>query len=597
MKKKIFVLLVLFLMGINGVSAMTLKPSGDSAGKRGGQITVYIKLNRSDSEKTISAVDGTFSYDGNALTMISSENLMSNWTELSAVSNNGMFGYANLAFNQLINTTSQNVVKVIFKVNDNAAYGNTTISVNNPSATDENGDGVSITGGSHTVKVLSDVNTLTNITVSGGNLTFNENTTSYDMTIDSDKITISATKKDDNSTVSGDIGEKALKYGKNLFKITVTSESGAKKEYTLNITRPDNRSSVNTLDSLKLSEGNINFKKDTLKYNLTVENKVTSIKVDATLTDNKSSFVSGYGPRTVVLKEGTNSVLIKVKAENEVEKTYTITVTRKSDGTKSDNNYLSELKLSEGNIDFKKDELEYNVSVLYDVEEIEITVKTEDSKAKYEIDGENKLEVGENQFVITVTAESGATREYTVIVDRKAEDEELSSNTKLSSLKVNGYKLNFNSDVYKYNLQIKSETSLIIDYELDDKKSFATIEGNNNLENGSIIKLTVTAEDGSTSVYEINILKEESSNLWIFIVIGIVVVLLIIVLLVIFKKKNNSNNIGNNNMNNNVNNMDDLAIKQNTQYWGNPNQPIQNIGNITYTQNNGNVNSQNNNLQ
>lgn len=608
MKKKLFVLLVLFLIGINGVNAMTLKPSGGSTGKRGGQVTVYINLSRTESEKTVSAVEGKFIYDGNVLTLESSESLLSSWEEFSSISNNGTFSYANIRFNNLISTTSQNIAKVVFKVNDNAAYGNTYISVSNPSATDENGDGVSISGGNHTVRILSDVNTLTNITVSGGSLSFNENTFSYDLTIDSDSINIGATKKDESSTISGDIGEKSLKYGKNVFKITVTSESGVKKDYTLNITRPDNRSSVNKLDSLKLSEGKISFKKDTLKYNLTVENKVTSIKVEATLTDNKSSFVSGYGPRTITLKEGTNSILIKVKAENETEKTYTIVVTRKSDGTKSDNNYLSEIKLSEGSIDFKKEELEYKVSVLHDVEEIELTVKTEDSKAKYEIDGESKLEVGENKFIITVTAESGATREYVVIVERKAEDEVLSNNTKIKSLKVNGYNLKFSSDVYEYSLQINDESSLVVDYETEDDKSFVTIDGNNDLKNGSIITLKVTAEDGSNAVYKINILKEESNNLLIYIIIGVVVVLLVIILLIVLKKKKNNNidNSGSNNVNN-INNSNDLAVNQNMQYWGNQAPPIHNIDNITYTQNNNNnmnfqnnnnnMNSQNNNFQ
>lgn len=583
-KNYLFILLFLFLIGINSVNAMTLKPAGDSTGKRGGQVTVYIRLDRSDSEKTVSAVDGTFSYDSNVLTMVKSEKVISDWTEFSTVTNNGTFSYANLTFDKLITGTSQNIAKVIFKVNDSASYGGTTISVTNPSATDENGYGVSISGASHTVKVLSDVNTLTGITVSGATINFNENTTSYDMTIDNTSTNIVATKKDSGSTISGDIGNKNLNYGKNVFKIAVTSESGVKKEYTLNITRPDNRSKTNTLDSLKLSEGKINFNKDTLKYNLTVENKVTSIEVDATLTDSKSSFVSGYGPRSVVLKEGTNSILIKVKAENEEVKTYTITVTRKSDGTKSDNNYLSEITLSEGTIDFSKDELEYTVVVLYDVEDIEITAKTEDSKAKYEIDGETKLKVGENKFIITVTAESGATREYVVIVDRKSENEVLSNNTKLNKLTISGYQLNFDSDVYEYNLKIEDESSLVIEYDLDDEKSSVNIDGNSDLQNGSIIRVTVTAEDGSTSTYKISIEKEEGSNVLLFVIIGgVVLILLVIIVIIISKSKKNKNNenIVANNHNNNGN---DLPINQNNQYWGAQNPGIQNIESVVYTQ-------------
>ena len=102
--------------------------------------------------------------------------------------------------------------------------------------------------------------------------------------------------------------------------------------------------------------------------------------MDATLTDEKSSFVSGYGSRSVVLKEGKNTILIKIKAENESEKTYTINVTRKTN--KSSNNYLSEIKLSNGNINFDRDKVDYSISVSYDVDEIDVDVKNTNSLIK-----------------------------------------------------------------------------------------------------------------------------------------------------------------------------------------------------------------------
>jgi len=423
MKKKfmIFVTLFIFLFGINNVNAMTLKPSGASSGKRGDEITLYITLNRSSSEKTVSAVDGVLSYDSNILELVSSSNLMTGWTQFAGISNGSSFGYGNLTFDKLITSTSQNIAKMVFRINSGANYGNTTISVSNPSATDEVGDSIAVSGGSHNVKVLSDVNTLSNLTISNGTINFNENTTEYNLTIDSDSTNISATKKDSSSSVSGDTGNKTLNYGMNTFKITVTSESGKSKVYTINITRPDNRSKTNTLSSLKLSNGKIDFNKNTTSYNVTVENNISSIKVEASLTDNKSSFVSGYEPRTVNLNVGNNSIEIKVKAENEEVKTYTINVTRKDvdkpvennptnndpvkeEPKKSNNTNLSELKLSEGTLIFDKEKTEYKVTVSYDVEKIEVTTKTEDEKAKFEIIGNEELKVGENTITIKVVA-------------------------------------------------------------------------------------------------------------------------------------------------------------------------------------------------
>ena len=563
MKKISLFLMVLFsiFFGIIFVDAMSIKPTGDTTGIREKNVNIYITLNRTTDEESVSGIDGTFSYDSNVLTLVSADSMMgNNWTQLSGVSNNGTFSYANLMYNDLITSSSKNIVKVVFKVNNDAKSGNTTISVGNPNATDEEANGVNITGGDHIVKILSDENSLSNLTVGEENINFDSNKTTYDLTIDDTSIEIGATAKDNSSKLSGDIGSKILKYGLNTFKITVTSESGINKVYVLNITRPDDRSSVNTLSSLKLSKGTIKFKSDTLKYDVDVENNVSSIKLDATLTDEKSSFVSGYGSRSVVLKEGKNTILIKIKAENESEKTYTINVTRKTN--KSSNNYLSEIKLSNGNINFDRDKVDYSISVSYDVDEIDVDVKTEDSKSTYEILDNKNLKVGENTITIKVKAEDESIREYKIVVIRKEENQKLSNNSKLSSLKISNYDIKFNSDVYEYNLKIKNEYSLDISYTVEDLNSRVYVIGNKELKDGSEINVLVTAEDGTESLYMINI--EKGNNIWIIIVIIVVIILIGIGLFILFKKKKNDDS--NNDLDNNVNSNDDgnnndVAIK------------------------------------
>lgn len=597
--KILIITLFIFLFGLNSVNAMTLKPTGATSGKRGSTVTLYVTLNRSNEEKTISAVDGTLTFDSNILELQESSNLMTGWTQFSNVSNGKQFGYGNLSFDNLITTTSQNIVKMVFKIKNDASYGNTTIKVSNTSATDDKGDAVTISGGNHTLKVLSDVNTLTGITLSNGTIEFSENKTEYNLTIDSESTNISVTKKDSNSTTSGDIGNKTLKYGNNTFKITVKSESGIDKVYTLNITRPDNRSKVNTLSSLKTSEGTIKFNKDTLNYNLTVKSNIEKIKVEATLTDNKSKFVSGYGPRTVNLKLGKNTIEVRVMAENESVKTYKINVTRED--ARSSNNYLSNLSLSEGNIQFDKETLEYETTVLYKVEKIEVTAETEDKKAKYEVTGNEELKVGENIITIKVTAENETVKEYKIKVIRKEEAEELSSNSNLSSLNIEGYQLNFSSNQYEYNLEIGEEISLNITYEKEDEKSTVTIHGNENLQNNSLIRVKVTAEDGSETEYKIRIKKEEKSNLIYFVIGGIIILIIAIIIVILMKnKKKPSNQTLENNVNQNsiypnnipVNGINQSNIPVNSNVQNNQtqqdwsmdnNQRIQEIQNLQYS--------------
>ena len=93
-------------------------------------------------------------------------------------------------------------------------------------------------------------NKLSSIELDGHELEyFSEDVNEYEITVESnvDKINVTVTKKDDKSTVTGNIGENKLSYGLNKLSINVTSESGSKNTYHLNITREDARSSDNTL--------------------------------------------------------------------------------------------------------------------------------------------------------------------------------------------------------------------------------------------------------------------------------------------------------------------------------------------------------------
>lgn len=423
MKKVIIVLFLLFAF-IN-VDAMELKPTGTNKAGKGSDIEVYITLKRSSTEKEVSAVDGTITYDSNVLTLKSQSNLLANnnWTELSNVSNGAKFSYANLTFNNLIKDTSKNIVKLVFTVNINAS-GTTEIKLTNQSATDENGDGVSINGGSHTISILSNVNTLSDLKINSTTIpNFNANTTTYSKEVLDSSITISGTVTDSKSSVTG-FGTKNLNYGNNTFKIVVTSEAGTTREYILNITRKDTRSGVNTLKTLSLSDGTINFNPNTNNYNITVEKSVSKIKITSTLTDTKSKYVNGFGNREVELKEGLNSVLLKVMAENGKIRVYTLNITRGEVKTEVDNkgnNKIKELLINDYEIDFTPDVLEYNLTIKNE-SELDIKVALENEKATYEILDNENLEDG-SVITIKVKAEDESVLEYKINISKEQTDD------------------------------------------------------------------------------------------------------------------------------------------------------------------------------
>lgn len=235
-------------------------------------------------------------------------------------------------------------------------------------------------------------------------------------------------------------------------------------------------------------------------------------------------------------------------------KTYTINVTRKyvdkpanneptnntppaEEVKKSNNNYLSELKLSNGTLVFDKEKTEYKVTVAYNIEKMEVTTKTEDGKAKFEITGNEELKVGENTITIKVTVEDGSEREYKIEVIRKEQNANLSSNSKLKSLTIKNYNINFSSSVYDYTIKIGNEDRLNITYTTADSKSDVTVTGNENLENGSIIKVTVVAEDGTTTIYKINVKKDNTKNLVIISVMAFLLVTLVVLNVILVKSR------------------------------------------------------------
>ena len=99
--------------------------------------------------------------------------------------------------------------------------------------------------------------------------------------------------------------------------------------------------------------------------------------------------------------------------------------------------YLEIVRL-ENKITFDKDNLNYNVTVEYEIEKLTINATPEDSKAKVVYQKENILKVGENKITITVEAKNKSTKNYTITVTRKEEGKKLSNVSSLSSLYIDG---------------------------------------------------------------------------------------------------------------------------------------------------------------
>lgn len=428
--------------------------------------TISCSINASSSAN-INGVTANYNFD-------SGVNLVS-FIPSNGLSNYGssVKGFAVGNTNGVGNSTNVGTLKVTLPSN---ATSNQTykIGLTNVGGSDTNFDDLSGSSVSKSVRIKSNINTLSSLSVSGANINFSENNTSYSATVSSETIIINATAKDSRASVSG-TGTKTLNYGNNTFNITVTSEDGNKKVYTININRPTPAPSNN--NSSKSEE-----KKE-----------------------NKSS-------------NNSNS-------------------TGESTTSKSSNALLKSLVIGGTNISFSQSILDYEANVEYDTDKITIEAVAVDSKSKVTIPTNLDLTVGRNEFLVTVIAEDGSTKVYKIIVNRKEEGITISNNNNLVSLEIEDHNIDFNKDTYDYEVTTNLDI-LEIKALAEDEKAKIEIIGNENLENGSKIIVRVTAEDGSTKEYNINIIKKQQSNALGFIIGGIVVVIALVGTFIFVKRKN-----------------------------------------------------------
>ena len=360
-------------------------------------------------------------------------------------------------------------------------------------------------------------NNLSSLSVNIGNISFNKDTTSYRLTTKSSSVNITATKEDTKATITGDIGSKGLNIGTNTFRINVVAENGSKKTYTITIVResdqkqdttPGNKNSNNNLSSLFVTNTNIVFDKNTTVYNLTTT--ASSTYISASRETTTATITGDTGKHD--LKVGKNQFIIRVIAENGSKKTYTINITREE--SKSNNNYLKSLTLSNGSINFKKTTTEYNINVAKDIDKVTIGADLEDSKSSFENGFGPRvvnLSLGNNTVYIKVRSESGQVRTYILYINR---NDGRDSDSSLKDITLSSGKISFDKDTLEYKVTVEYNIDKMkIEATPNSAKSKVTINGNEDLSVGdNVFKISVEAENGKVTVYTINIVRKEQGE-------------------------------------------------------------------------------------
>ena len=317
---------------------------------------------------------------------------------------------------------------------------------------------------------------------------FSEDEDHYTVNVpsDVDKVIITAHAADaPRAEVSG-TGEKDVEYGSQVFTVEVTADDPTvTKPYYVTVIRALNDNVK--LEDLKVNDESIDgFDPDEPAYNYgTVGNDVTSLDiVGYPAADNATAETSENAGNLIV---GENTITITVTAQNGAKGYYTVTVTREG----SSNNYLDSLEVEGYDLDkdFDKEIENYSITVPSDVDEVTVNAVAEDEdNATVTIEGNDNLQPGENTITITVEAENGEEKVYTITVTKEEEPEDDEKITSQIRIIADGM---IKDVVYKtlpegLKDQCDNDNDKLFIYDMEDENE---IDNNQQLGTGMIIKL------------------------------------------------------------------------------------------------------------
>lgn len=261
----------------------------------------------------------------------------------------------------------------------------------------------------------------------------------------------------------------------------------------------------NNLSTLTIKNETITpkFQENITTYYVNTENN--QVELEATPKDLSAKVEGDIGTHS--LDYGVNKFLIKVTSPRGHIKEYTIYITRKIKNISKNNDAtLKKLIINHHQITLEKNKYYYDLTLENKEEKLNIEAISNNSTSKVEIEKKDKLEVGNNEIKIIVTAEDGTKSIYLIHITRK---KKLSNDSTLKSIIIKNYVLSFSPKKYKYQLEIQKENKLDIQVIPNNDLAKYKIIGNENLKNNSQIKIIVTAEDKTTTTYQINIKKEQ----------------------------------------------------------------------------------------
>ena len=148
------------------------------------------------------------------------------------------------------------------------------------------------------------------------------------------------------------------------------------------------------------------------------ETATFTVKVTSNTTVTVTGISASYSTETENSAKASATISV-VKDNNNSNPTNNNTTTQTPvKDTRSSENKLSSLSVSAGTLSpaFSESKTSYKVELTSETQTIEVSAKAKDSKATVSGTGKHDLKIGENNIVVTVKAENGSKKTYTISI-------------------------------------------------------------------------------------------------------------------------------------------------------------------------------------
>ena len=213
---------------------------------------------------------------------------------------------------------------------------------------------------------------------------------------------------------------------------------------------------------------------------------------------------------------GTSNSNVETTTTNQSKTIVSTTTTNNNPFALSSDATLKSVTINDDAIEVK-DSMTY--STTKDVAKIVVVASNSNAKTNY--DSTKFLSLGDNTITIDVIAENGDAKSYNLIITKSSS---IIGNKDIVFY-INGEQEKFYTNITNEVKLSHDKSSLDLTYKLSDEKANVTIVGNENLQVGdNKVTITVTAQNGDSDVYTLNVYRLSAAEDMFYTILGILLI-------------------------------------------------------------------------